>query len=60
MEKSEYVTEPIVKNAMRCTYCDGPVDRYEHIFQCRNCKAIGDLAIGLMSPPYECTQDSTS
>ena len=53
------ITEPIVKNVMQCVYCGGPVDRYEHLFQCRNCKAIGDITTGTMSPPYEIIQDST-
>jgi len=45
--------EPKAENVFRCPYCDGPVDRYERLFQCRDCNAIGDLMIGIMMPAYE-------
>lgn len=32
-----------------CSYCEGPVDRFEHLFRCRQCGAIGDLITGIMT-----------
>lgn len=42
-------TEPRARNCFRCPYCGGPVDRYEHHFECRGCGAIGDLVMGIMT-----------
>lgn len=42
--------EPLAKNVFSCPYCQGPVDRYDRLFECRNCKAFGDLVTGIMSP----------
>ena len=40
--------EPHARNCFRCPHCHGPVDRYEHAFQCRDCGALGDLMTGIM------------
>ena len=48
--KVELVRRFPVRNAMRCTWCRGRVDRHEHMFVCRDCGAIGDLLTGTMSP----------
>lgn len=45
--------EPKAKNVKRCPFCSGPVDKYEHLLQCQDCKAIGDLMTGIMMPAYE-------
>lgn len=42
----------VVPNCYRCDYCQGAVDRYPHVFQCRSCGAIGDLITGILCPPY--------
>lgn len=42
-------SKPIAYNVSTCPICGGMVDRYDHLFQCRDCKAIGDLTTGLMS-----------
>lgn len=41
--------KPIAKNVMTCSWCGGVVDRFEHVFKCRDCKALGDLVTGIMS-----------
>lgn len=40
--------KPIVKNVKACGLCKGRVDRYEHVFVCSNCGAVGDLFTGIM------------
>lgn len=42
-------SKPITYNVSICPNCGGIVDRYNHLFQCRDCKAIGDLNTGIMS-----------
>jgi hypothetical protein len=43
--------EPLpMLNVFQCSLCRGPVDRHAHLFQCRECKAIGDLFTGIMTP----------
>jgi len=39
-----------VPNVFKCNICGGIVDRYDYLFQCRNCKAVGDLITGIMIP----------
>lgn len=39
----------LAKNVKRCPFCSGAVHRYEHLFQCEQCQAIGDLNFGIMS-----------
>lgn len=44
-----YLKSDVIKrNVMKCSYCGGTVNRYEHMFQCENCGAIGDLVTGIM------------
>lgn len=38
----------IEHNVKECSFCRGPVDRYETCFQCRHCLAFGDLNTGIM------------
>jgi len=40
-------------NVFQCNYCQGPVDRYEHLFKCRQCSSIGDLVTGIMERPLK-------
>jgi len=40
--------DAIVGNVFRCSWCEGPVDRFEHCFACRNCGAVGSLVTGIM------------
>jgi hypothetical protein len=47
------VPDAKASNVYCCDYCYGPVDRYEHIFRCRACLAIGDLRTGIMDKPYK-------
>ncbi len=49
--------EVLTANAKQCQYCGGPVDRYEHVFQCRCCYSIGDLFTGIMSPNRQVNQN---
>ena len=39
----------LAKNVMECPFCHGAVHRYEHMFQCSGCKAVGDLMYGIMT-----------
>lgn len=39
----------VISNVFQCTICQGIVDRYEHVFKCRNCGALGDLMTGIMT-----------
>jgi len=59
--------KPLAQNVFRCPSCGGPVDRYDHCFECRDCGALGDLTTGIMEdlhyqpqqdqkPPEETTQ----
>lgn len=49
-ERTRAEQEPLpVLNCFECPWCHGAVDRYAHVFQCRKCKAIGDLITGIMS-----------
>ena len=47
--------QPIVKNAVRCSICQSPADRYANRFQCQsNPCHVGDLFVGIfadLSPP---------
>jgi hypothetical protein len=45
--KAEQETLPVL-NCFECTWCHGPVDRHAHVFRCRACNAMGDLATGIM------------
>jgi len=38
----------IERNVKECPYCHGAVHRYEHILQCEDCGAVGDLVTGIM------------
>jgi hypothetical protein len=50
-ERTRAEQEPLpVLNVKQCEWCRGPVDRHAHVFQCRECKAVGDLITGIMSP----------
>jgi hypothetical protein len=44
--------EPLARNVFGCNLCGGPVDRFANMFQCRNCKAIGDLNTRIMVAAY--------
>ena len=46
------VEKPTIENVKQCLYCSGAIDRYEHLFQCRECGSIGDLVTGIMNPPH--------
>lgn len=37
------------RNVKECPFCHGTVHRYEHMFQCERCRAIGDLVTGIMT-----------
>lgn len=39
----------IMRNVKECPFCHGAVHRYEHMLQCENCKAIGDLITWIMT-----------
>jgi len=41
---------PIVLNAVTCTICQSPADRYRNYFQCKsNPNHLGDLNVGIFS-----------
>jgi hypothetical protein len=50
LKRAEEIFFP-VRNVKRCDYCHGPIDKYEHLFQCRACNSHGDLNTGIMTPP---------
>lgn len=39
----------LARNVKECPYCHGAVHRYEHMFRCEDCNAIGDLITGIMT-----------
>lgn len=39
----------LVRNVKECPYCHGAVHRYEHMFRCEDCNAVGDLITGIMT-----------
>ena len=43
----------VVGSVMQCSVCGGTVDKYEHVFQCRDCFAMEDSMTGIMSPCVE-------
>lgn len=43
------VEDALAKNVKECPFCHGAVHRYEHMFQCEGCKAVGDLVTGIMT-----------
>ena len=51
--ESHLIENPLAANIFQCSICHGIVDRYEHLFRCRNCGAVGDLMTGIMSDRTE-------
>lgn len=42
--------KPLVKNAVTCTICQSPADRYSNMFVCQaNKNHLGDLNVGIFS-----------
>ncbi len=39
----------VTPNIMLCSCCGGIVDKYEFLFQCRDCGAMGDFTTGIMT-----------
>lgn len=44
-------SEIIVKNIKQCPVCQtGTVNKHRFHFECKDCKAVGDLVTGIMQP----------
>lgn len=51
------VEDVLERNVKECPFCHGEVHRYEHMFQCQDCKAIGDLITGIMTETIGVSKD---